>query len=184
MNQARIIPIIEPLGSCFKEYLTNCLLCLWVLGLAGCSDPRFQDRTAPDMPLPQLLQAGEINVADYRGKVVYVTFWASWCAPCRLEMPFLVALHREMSAQGLEILAINQDENLAEAKAFIEPYAVTFGVVSDPDSKALQAYRVEGLPTHFLIDHRGYVRYAHMGFKEEDKRRIRDELAVLLSERS
>lgn len=94
------------------------------------------------------------SLAALRGKVVLVNFWATWCPPCRKEMPDLQALHKRFEAQGLVILAIS-DEEAEKVKSFIDANPYTFTVLIDPGHKATQAFRVEGIPKSFVFDRNG-----------------------------
>ncbi len=147
--------------------------------LGACNDQRFASQQAPDLDLPGLIDQQPYSLSRYKGQVVYLTFWASWCAPCRKEMPFLVDMYRRYSGEGFEILAVNVDVDPQAGQDFILPFNVPFPVLSDSESEALKAYRVEGMPTHFIIDREGAIRYSHMGFKEEDKKAILEKVGQL-----
>ncbi len=138
---------------------------------------------APDFSLPSLkqipsedqvdqrvdkdLQAAvqrTISLSDYRGKVVYVDFWASWCAPCRIEMPMINALRNELTGQPFEIIGVNVDADPADALNFLERYPVEFPIVSDPIGKTSRLYRLTGFPSGFLITKEGRIAEATQGF--------------------
>ncbi len=152
--------------------------------LAACNDPRFASQQTPQIDLPGLIDKQRYRLEDFKGKVVYLTFWASWCAPCRMEMPFLVELHRQYADQGFQILAVNEDEDLQAAVAFIKPFQVPFPLLSDSDKVALKNFNVEGMPTHFIVDRSGMIRYSHMGFKETDKDVIAKQIGQLVRQKS
>jgi len=155
---------------------------LALLWLPACSDSRFALDAAPDFELPGLLDNQRYTLSALRGKVVYLTFWASWCNPCRQEMPFLVALRNQYAAQGFEVLALSEDQDLPASMEFIESFEVPFQVASDAEGQVLAMYQVEGMPTHFIIDRRGQVRYSHMGFKEADQQMITEHVIQLINE--
>lgn len=157
-----------------------CLVALLLLIGQGCTDERFQQQRAADFELPGLLNDEQYTLSQFRGKVVYLTLWASWCGPCRQEMPFLVELHQQYADQGFEVLAVNEDIEPANGIEFITPFAVPFIVASDTEGVVLEKYNVEGMPTHFIIDREGYVRYAHMGFKNEQRQGITQQVIGLL----
>lgn len=157
-------------------YLAGVLLLL----LTACSDSRFGIEESADFNLPGLLDDKQYSLSALRGKVVYLTFWASWCAPCRQEMPFLVELHKRYAAQGFEVLALSEDQKPQDGIEFITPFAVPFLVAYDKDGTVREQYGVEGMPTHFIIDRDGHVRYSHMGFKESDQERITQQVDRLL----
>lgn len=157
----------------------------WIVALLamlclGCSDERFQAQQAADFELPGLMNDQQYSLSQFRGKVVYLTLWASWCGPCRREMPFLVELHRRYADQGFEVLAVNEDIEPKAGIEFITPFEVPFIVASDTEGVVLEKYNVEGMPTHFIIDREGYVRYSHMGFKDEQRQKITRQVIGLL----
>ena len=110
---------------------------------------------APDFTLPTLA-GGSRHLSELRGKVVLLNFWATWCVPCRTEMPTIEALYQRYKSQGLEVLAVNLDVlSTAGVEAFVKEVAVTFPILLDPSWSAARAYRVFGLPTTYLIDRTG-----------------------------
>jgi thiol-disulfide isomerase/thioredoxin len=121
---------------------------------AASAPPMFP---APDFALPRL--TGEsLRLSDLRGKVVLLNFWATWCVPCRTEMPTIEELYRRYQDRGLEVVAINLDVlSTAGVEAFVKEVKVTFPIVLDPFWATARAYRVVGLPTTYLIDRRGNV---------------------------
>jgi len=110
------------------------------------------------------------RLADYRGKVVLVNFWATWCPPCRREMPALESLYRNYRDRGLVVLAVNQWEDPDLVFAYMGQLEVvpTFPVLFDPESRISVAYGVKGLPTSFLIDRKGRLVYRAIGGREFD----------------
>ncbi len=140
-------------------------------------------QVAPGVSLPSLSQpAQSISLADFRGKVVYLDFWASWCGPCRLSFPQLQRLHEELGPDGFEVLAINVDEFEPDALAFLKEIPVTYPVVRDASGDSPATYGVLGMPTGYLIDRAGIVRQVHQGFRKSDGEKLRQEIAELLAE--
>ena len=123
-----------------------------------------------------------ISLADYRGSVVYLDFWASWCGPCRASFPFMNELQRDLAGKGLRIVAISVDKTAAEAQRFLDRYPAQFTVALDTASACPTAYRLEGMPSSFVIDRIGTVRAVHVGFRDKDRREIRRQLAEVLDE--
>jgi peroxiredoxin len=123
---------------------------------------------APVFTLPSLHGDKAIALTDYRGKVVYLDFWASWCEPCRLSFPWLAKLHREAKNRGFEVVAIDVDDQPDAGRKFLVNYPVDYAVASDHEGLVTGMYKVRGLPTAFLLDRDGKVRHVHMGFKAED----------------
>lgn len=112
-------------------------------------------KLAPEFSLASL-QGKPLSLADYRGKLVLVNFWATWCAPCRKEMPGMEALYQRFKGRGLVVLAVSVDDGSKErVKAFVEKYRLSFPVALDPDSKVSDLFEVAGLPASYLIDPQG-----------------------------
>lgn len=128
--------------------------------------PRAVIFQAPDFTLPTL--SGEsIRLADLRGKVLLLNFWATLCVPCRTEMPTIEALYQRYKDRGLEVLAVNLDVlSTAGVEAFVKEVGVTFRVVLDPSGATARAYRVLGLPTSYLIDRAGNLVAREVGERD------------------
>ena len=125
------------------------------------------------------------RLSDLRGKVVLVNFWATWCPPCRREMPSIERLSLLLKSADFEILAVNVAENLDTVFSFtgtLEPVP-TFPIVFDRDSSVLKAWPVRGLPTSFVLDKQGRIAYRAVGGREFDDPAILAQLRMLLDER-
>jgi peroxiredoxin len=125
-------------------------------------------RPAPSFSLPEL-GGGTIDLEQYRGQVVLLNFWATWCEPCERELPALQAAHEQYGNQGLTIIGVNlADDELRngttpeEIRAFLDQYGVSFPIALDVEGKTTDAYRVFPLPTSFFIDPTGQIRYVHV----------------------
>ncbi len=125
---------------------------------------------------------GPVSLAAYRGKVVYVDFWASWCAPCRKSFPWMNDLQRRYGPRGLTIVAINVDKKQEAAQAFLADYSPQFTVAFDPTGMVAEAYRVWTMPSSYLIDRKGRLHSVHRGFFDADKLRIEEQIRQLLAE--
>lgn len=138
---------------------------------------------APAVALPQLAagNATIMSLESLRGKVVYLDFWASWCGPCRVSFPQLEQLRRELGPQGFEVLAINVDEDEADAYRFLAEMPVSYPVVRDADGHTPGLYQILGMPTGFLIDRDGIVRLVHQGYRKSDGAKLRDAIVELLA---
>lgn len=156
------------------------LLSLAVLG--GCGEQNFEAREARDFTLPSLTTDESISLHDYRGQVVYLTFWASWCVPCRQEMPYLAQLWQRHRKAGLQVIGINAEEDEAAARQFAEEYSLAFPLVRDEDRAVTKAYRVPGFPTHYIVDRRGRIRFSGLGFNLADVAAVSQEVETLLAE--
>ena len=178
-----------------------CLTLAAILVLAGCDlneDIKGKmppvlalGKFAPDFEFHPLLQdksGGEANksaikkLSDFRGKVVYLDFWASWCAPCIKSMPLLNRMYNELKAEGFEVVAVNLDEKRENAAQFLDKYPVDYAIVRALSRDIELRYKIAGLPTAYLIDRDGKLRFAHQGFKPQDITQIRQQAVSLLND--
>jgi cytochrome c biogenesis protein CcmG, thiol:disulfide interchange protein DsbE len=111
--------------------------------------------------------AKKINLVDYKGKVVYVDFWASWCGPCQRSFPVLEKIRTKYKNQGFEVLAVNMDENVEDANGFLAKYPVSFPIAHDPAGKIGDLYQLKGMPSGYIVDRKGFVSYVVVGFDEK-----------------
>jgi thiol-disulfide isomerase/thioredoxin len=159
--------------------LTSILLMLFSQGSLAIS----VGDTAPNFKLPRLETKGNIELKSYRGKVVYVDFWASWCGPCRLSLPVLNTLRKKYRKQGFEVIAINLDEEKSEAMAFLKEFPVAYPTARDVTGTTPDQYGLQGMPTAYLIDRKGKVSLIHEGFKKTDSRELSAHIATLLKKK-
>ena len=148
------------------------LLLLLVAGLlAACEDRNVPQaeraeigQPAPDFIL-QDLSGRSWRLSDQRGKVVFLNFWATWCPPCREEMPAMEALHREMELKDrpFQMLTILSNDDPGQAARFADKLNITFPILTDPVSNASQAYGLTGVPETFIIDAKGILREKFIG---------------------
>lgn len=120
--------------------------------------------SAPDFTLEQV-GGGSVTLADLRGQVVLINLWATWCPPCRAEMPAIEQVYRDLRDQGFVVLAVNttfQDRE-ADAAAFVAQYGLTFPVLLDRDGAVSNRYQLRGLPTSFFVDRQGVIRSVVVG---------------------
>ncbi|QFU75564.1 TlpA family protein disulfide reductase [Halioglobus maricola] len=134
----------------------------------------------PTLPL----DGSQTALADLRGKVVYLDFWASWCGPCRLSFPQLEALRQEFGPQGFEVLAVSVDEDVDDALEFLQQVPVSYPIVWDPQGESPASWGILGMPTAYLIGRDGVINRVHQGFRKGDGARLREEIIKLLGESS
>lgn len=134
---------------------------------------------APDFTL-QTREGSSISLDSLRGKVVYLDFWASWCAPCRESFPFMNAL--EADHEGLVVLAVNLDQEAELVGKFLALYPANFTIALDPQGSAAESYGVSVMPTSYLIDRQGRLRAVHKGFHQADTERLEAAITTLLKE--
>lgn len=115
---------------------------------------------------------GPIDLNDYRGKVVYLDFWASWCAPCRSSFPWMSEMQQRYGEQGLAVIAINLDKERHFTTRFIEETQPQFTIAFDPKGESAEAYGVMGMPSSYLIDRSGQIVLRHIGFRTSDSTKL------------
>ena len=138
---------------------------------------------APDFTLEDM-DAKKFSLKDYRGKVVLLNFWATWCPPCRREMPSMERLHQKFKDKDFAVLALNQMEDGDQVFTFTGDLGVdlSFPIVYDTDSSVSRAYGVMGLPTTYLIDKKGIVRFRAIGGREFDHPEVEKQILQLMQE--
>lgn len=136
------------------------------LGAASVANARTQvnAKAAPDFTL-RLLAGGNLRLAEQRGQVVMVNFWASWCAPCREEMPHLDRLYAKYRASGFTLLGVNVDDEVRNATGAAQRMGLSFPVLLDTDKTVVKLYGVSTMPSTVLIDRDGRQRHLHKGYK-------------------
>ena len=162
-----------------KKWLLGVLcgaLCVWSLGASA-------DVTGPAPDFTLKSSSGEnVKLSELRGTVVLLNFWASWCGPCRTEMPLLDELYQEYRDYGFTILGVNLDENRDQANLLLDKIPVSFPVLFDPANSTSETYQVDAMPTTVLIDRNGKVRYHHRGYKDGYMDHYRTEVKELVLE--
>jgi len=165
--------------SNYRAALLGLMLAMLLSNIAAAVE---KGSTAPLFSLPQIGQENKIALGNYKGKVVYLDFWASWCAPCRVSFPLLNTLYKEKKNRGFEIIAINLDEDDNDLKRFLKLISVDFTLLRDLSNKVPEMYAVEAMPSSFIIDKKGQIRYVHKGFKRSDMAKIEQKVEQLLNE--
>ncbi|MDQ2076632.1 TlpA disulfide reductase family protein [Marinimicrobium sp. ABcell2] len=136
---------------------------------------------APDFTLKT--DSGEnLRLAEQRGKVVMINFWASWCAPCREEMPILDELYQRYERAGFTLFGVNVEQDNRAAKRFLEDVGVSFPILYDPTSEVSRKYQVSAMPTTVMVDRDGQVRYVNRGYRPGDEEKYRAQIRELIRE--
>jgi len=135
----------------------------------------------PGVAAPRLADASQrVDFGKLRGDVVYVDFWASWCVPCRQSMPALEALFRKYQDRGFRVVGVNKDVATDDALRFLKRVNVSFPLVADTDDAVAKAFDVQAMPSGYLVDRKGVVRYVHRGFTADTAVELRTEIESLL----
>jgi len=137
---------------------------------------------APDCALTALNEGPAYDLRQFRGKVLYVDFWASWCTTCIVSFPFLNTLQHEYGDRGLAILGINVDQKPQDALKFLGRTPAHFMIAADHGGTCPRSFDVQAMPSSYLVDRQGVVRYRHLGFRSGQADEIRTQIAALLAE--
>jgi len=129
-------------------------------------------------------QAVDLDLSAYRGKVVYLDFWASWCGPCKQSFPWLDGLVRDYRSQNFVVISVNVDKSRDRAERFLNETPADFSIVYDPRGELASTYKVAGMPSGVLIDRTGHVRFQHAGFSEKEKGLYEEQVKTLLAEKT
>ena len=137
---------------------------------------------APDFALPVLGSVSTGSLLGTHGKIRYIDFWASWCAPCRVSIPEIVALQTELGGDRFEVIGINVDEWVEDALDFLDRFPVNYVNFSDPDGATAETYTLRTMPTSFVVDPEGRITLVHEGFRRGDMETIREHIIQLLGQ--
>jgi thiol-disulfide isomerase/thioredoxin len=150
-------------------------LCMSTIAFAAATTP------APDFTLKS--STGEnVRLAEQHGQVVMLNFWASWCGPCRQEMPLLDGISKKYGKMGCVLYGINVEQDNKDAKKMLKDLGVSFSILFDPESKLSSLYSVDAMPTSVMIDKKGQIRYVDRGYKAGDENKYREQIMELIRE--
>jgi thiol-disulfide isomerase/thioredoxin len=135
----------------------------------------------PSCAVSPIGETKTVDLSQYKGKVLYVDFWASWCGPCVKSFPFLNEMHGQLKDQGLQVIGINLDENADDAKAFLAKIPASFTVVADASKQCAKDFEVKAMPSSYIIDRKGVIHHVHLGFRPGEADEIREIVGKLLS---
>jgi thiol-disulfide isomerase/thioredoxin len=136
---------------------------------------------APTFQLDSMA-GNKVNLSDLRGKVVLLNFWASWCGPCRKEMPILEQLHKQYQSKGVTLVGVNVEPDSQDALKWLKVTPVSFPILFDRDSSVSKLYQVEGMPNTVILDRKGKVRFIHRGYKPGEENEYLDQIRALVRE--
>lgn len=162
------------------KYLS--LLLLLTLPLLVTGKSSMVGQQAPDFGGLSLVDGSSYRLDEFKGKVIMLNFWASWCGPCRQEMPPLEALYQQYRGLGFVIMGVNVDEALGPAQKMIKKLGVSYPNVFDSDNNISRGYNVSAMPMTVIIDASGKIRYIHYGFKAGYIEKYTQEVRGLLTE--
>jgi thiol-disulfide isomerase/thioredoxin len=168
----------EKLSRSLPRLLTACLISLMCISLAGAATVKGP---APNFTLKSM-GGKNLKLSEMTGNVVLINFWASWCGPCREEMPLLNALHKKYQPLGFTVLGVNVEENVDGARSFLKNVPVDFPILLDNTNEVSKQYKVVAMPTTVLVDRDGNMRFLHKGYKPGDEKKYRQMIKKLIRE--
>lgn len=139
----------------------------------------FGAEPAQEFNLPT--DTGNVSLTDLKGKVIYLDFWASWCGPCRKSFPWMNDMQAKYKDQGLVVVGVNLDSKKSLAQEFLAKIPAKFTIAYDPEGKVADNYRVQGMPSSYVIDRNGNLQSVHLGFREKDAGKLENEIKHVLS---
>lgn len=144
-------------------------------------DPLVRGQPAPDFQAPRLDGREPVGIADHRGRVVLINFWATWCKPCEDEMPAMQRLYRALQPHGFELLAVSVDKDAPEVASFRDRMGLDFPILLDPDEEISRLYQTAGYPESLLVDREGIVIERYVGPREWDREAYVERIRELLT---
>ncbi|MCH8159531.1 MAG: TlpA family protein disulfide reductase [Proteobacteria bacterium] len=152
-----------------------------ILAATSLASSGMEGQVAPDFALKST--TGEnLRLSEYRGDVVMINFWATWCGPCRQEMPLLDELYGRYHRVGFNLLGVNIDDDTTRALRMVEELDLHFPVVFDTRKEVSRLYNVEAMPATILVDREGNIRHVHHGYKPGYEDKYLDQIRALLRE--
>ncbi len=150
--------------------------------LLSASTVMAEGKPAPEFNLEGIKE--NIKLSDYKGQVVYVDFWASWCKPCRDSFPWMNNMQSKYQDQGLSVVAVNLDREKSEAMGFLALNPANFTIAFDSSGKTPRQYKVVGMPSSFVINREGHIVYSQTGFNEIDVKEYEAHIRAALEKKS
>lgn len=166
--------------------MTRAISRIFLLGaflLASCaaSGADTTGKTAPDFTLKSTT-GKNVRLAEHRGDVVMVNFWATWCGPCRQEMPLLEKINKKYKDLGFTLLGVNVEADSSSMEKYLKDVPVTFPILKDGTNSVAKLYGVDGMPSTVIIDRNGTVRFIHRGYKPGYEQKYEQQVKQLVME--
>lgn len=160
----------------FKSVCLSVLMCI-----AATAWSAELNKPAPDFTLKSM--SGEnVKLSELRGNVVMINFWASWCGPCRQEMPLLDEFYKKYSKLGFVLLGVNVEEDSSKAANYLKEVPVSFPILYDNTNEVSKMYDIDAMPSTVLVDRNGNMRFLHRGYKPGDENEYKKLMKKLMRE--
>jgi thiol-disulfide isomerase/thioredoxin len=166
------------------KFLKTSLLSSMLLAaapFAGASDDLAPGAPGPGFSLASM-GGPKVDLNALKGQVVLINFWASWCGPCRQEMPVLEQVYKRYKGLGVTLLGVNVEPDSSNAAGWLKATPVSFPILFDTDSKVSKLYDVAGMPNTVILDRKGTVRFVHRGYKPGEENEYMDQIRTLARE--
>ena len=165
-----------------KRVVASALLCALVLVAGWTTGANALDAGGkmPEIGLKDL-SGKPVTVASLAGKVVVIDFWATWCGPCREELPMLQKLYQKYAAKGFVVVGVSVDKDVANIKQFLQKMPLSFPIVHDSAHAVSGKYAPPKMPSSYVIDRKAIVRYVHGGYRAEDAAEFEKQVQTLLA---
>lgn len=160
-----------------RHLILSLFMTLSVTGLANAAKLPMP---LPETQFQEFTSKAQFNASDLQGKVIYLDFWASWCVPCRKSFPFMNELSKRYDSEKFQVIAVNMDEEQADAEAFLAQYPAQFSIVTNPNNALAKKLNIPGLPVAYIINADGMILARHIGFNSSKKRKKLQQLDSLL----
>ena len=166
------------------KFASRCLIMLPLAFAPALATSIGELRTGTPAPPFQLTSnSGKpLSLTDLKGRIVLVNFWASWCGPCRKEMPLLEQLNRQYHSKGVTLVGVDVEPDSTAAIDWLKATPVSFPILFDVDSRVSKLYQVEGMPNTVILDRQGNVRYIHRGYSTGAENEYLDQIRALIRE--
>lgn len=163
-----------------KHVFYAVLTCALMLASNASVQAKKLSGPAPSFALKSL-DGKTVKLSDFKGQVVMINFWASWCGPCREEMPLLEELYSDYRKAGFVLLGITIDEDVADAEGFLKKSPVSFPILSDPKGEVADLYNNQAMPSSYFVDRRGNLAHLHKGYKPGDEKNYKSVIRKLIA---
>jgi len=163
------------------KVLRTLMVATWMAVPALVSAPALAVTPAPAFKL-ESMGGKAVSLDQFKGQVVMINFWASWCGPCRTEMPILEKLHAKYKPMGFTMIGVNVEPDSSLAAKWLQATPVTFPILFDTKSEVSKLYSVAGMPSTVIIDRKGNLRWLHRGYKDGDENEYLNQIRALVRE--